>query len=336
MWHTSGRGCDPGARSRAGPVTVSTSVGTQRRTRPCRWGEVESGPSAGDDDATILPASPPRAEATAGRYRSNVLGLALALFVLGAFTLTAGAQTSDRQADSAIPAELVPFLVDDDGLTPISVDPRARTVGLDGIVVAAVGSLTAFWGTELVRLYGVEFGPRPALAPYIPSTGRIPPCGDDLTVSLATRQAFYCTAGDYIGWDAEFLFPETYTAFHALAPAVILAHEWAHAAQARADVVSTALVSELQADCFAGAWLAASTDPIVTELRSDFLDRAPRFFAWIGDPHDGEVGDQDRHGRAGERQAAFGDGYRRGAIACAVLAAPAFPDVDPAAAADRS
>lgn len=98
---------------------------------------------------------------------------------------------------------------------------------------------------------------------------------------------------------------------------VILAHEWGHIAQAldpRLDEIwvdrdAPYAETELQADCYAGAWAATNLDTreqdlAVLELRA------------IGDPPDVPANDPDGHGTPDEREAAFRLGVDEGITAC--------------------
>ena len=69
--------------------------------------------------------------------------------------------------------------------------------------------------------------------------------------------------------------------------ALVLAHEWGHAIQARYgfdDFNSPTVVSELQADCFAGGWTGASPAARATSrLAPGDLEEAMAGFLLIGD-----------------------------------------------------
>lgn len=98
---------------------------------------------------------------------------------------------------------------------------------------------------------------------------------------------------------------------------VILAHEWGHIAQAvnpRLDEIwvdpdAPYAETELQADCYAGAWAGINLDAREQELAVLEL-RA------IGDPPDVPLDDPDGHGTPDEREAAFRLGVGRGISAC--------------------
>ncbi|MEM9037977.1 MAG: neutral zinc metallopeptidase [Actinomycetota bacterium] len=202
-------------------------------------------------------------------------------------------------------------------LAPVLPVPDGEPPFVD-VMLLAVEDLPVFWAVEAEALWGIEWEPLALVDAYLPSTGSFPTCGSTIDeISEVELQAFYCPVDDLVAWDAEELFPGAYQWFGAATPAVILAHEWAHAAQRRAGIDGTTEVMELQADCFAGAWLAQAPASFDAAAQ-DFLTRAPSFFAWIGDPADRYVPVEQRHGDGGQRLRAFGTGHRAGAAACAV------------------
>lgn len=98
---------------------------------------------------------------------------------------------------------------------------------------------------------------------------------------------------------------------------VVLAHEWAHVAQALdprldeiwVDPAAPYAETELQADCYAGAWAA-------TNLDAEERERAVAELRAIGDGPDVPADDPDGHGTADEREAAFRLGVTGGITAC--------------------
>lgn len=93
------------------------------------------------------------------------------------------------------------------------------------------------------------------------------------------------------------------------------AHEWGHVVQAQNPSVDPStsedglpIDSELQADCFSGAWAADEATASINDLRADVRES--------GDTPDVAVDDDDAHGTPNERLAAFELGYDDGAAAC--------------------
>lgn len=200
----------------------------------------------------------------------------------------------------------------------------------------ASASLEAYWAEEAPAL-GVNYNaPQDfALFDQAVSTG----CG---SASSATGP-FYCPPDQTIYIDVTF-YDELRSRFGAsggpLAEMYVIAHEWGHHVQNLAGVLersqdgqtgpsSSAVRVELQADCFAGAWVAnASTvpddsgvpflQPITAAQRRDALDAA----AAVGDDHiqqatQGQVNPHTfTHGTSEQRMNWFETGYEQGAGAC--------------------
>jgi predicted metalloprotease len=168
-------------------------------------------------------------------------------------------------------------------------------------------------------------------------------CG---TASNATGP-FYCPPEETVYIDPTFfdLLRQQYGAQAGpLAQMYVLAHEWGHHIQAITGIFdrypnngtgpdSNGVRTELQADCFAGAWVAAAADerdrngvaylqePTDEQLR-DALDAA----ATVGDDHiqeqSGAVNPETwTHGSSEQRQRWFTAGYRGGLGACDTFAA---------------
>jgi predicted metalloprotease len=133
--------------------------------------------------------------------------------------------------------------------------------------------------------------------------------------------AFYCIAGDFMAYDdADGGLPALVDSLGKEAVAVVLAHEFGHAIQARADAWDNlGVLKEQQADCFAGAWsahVAAGGSPLI---RFDDNDIRAGIVAMIQvrDPIDGEgLNDPRAHGTGFDRVGAFQDGFEGGPERC--------------------
>ncbi|MCW2791955.1 MAG: putative protein of unknown function zinc metallopeptidase [Nocardioides sp.] len=207
-----------------------------------------------------------------------------------------------------------------------SVDLRNRPADLDQTLQATAGSLREFWSAELPRIYDKPFED---LAGGIqPKTQDSPPwtCnGERVTYDDIRGNAFYCGGknDDYIAYDAAYLLPKLDKSFGALTPAVVLAHEFGHAVQHRAGVNAPSVVIELQADCFAGAWVAyaqqSAGDPVAVEETA--LDSSIRAIPLLRDQPGTAATNPKAHGLGFDRVNAFQTGYESGAGRCAT-----FPD----------
>lgn len=137
------------------------------------------------------------------------------------------------------------------------------------------------------------------------------------------ENAFYCDEGDFIVYDDAVLFPDFADEFGMSVTALVIAHEWGHAIQGsnRNDIlysyVSTTI--ELQADCFAGAWVADAQRNGVKGVRLSDRDVTSALLGLIqlGDVPGGLPDDPAAHGSAFDRVSAFQDGYLGGVVPCA-------------------
>ena len=217
---------------------------------------------------------------------------------------------------------------DDSGMTAAttSVDLSNRPADLDQTLEATAGSLREFWAAELPRIYDERFED---LAGGIqPKTENSPPwtCNRErLTYDDIRGNAFYCGGedDDYIAYDAANLMPGLNESFGALTPAVVLAHEFGHAVQHRAEVDAPSVVIELQADCLAGAWVAyaqtSASDPLTVDETA--LDSSIRAIPLLRDQPGTAAINPKAHGLGFDRVNAFQTGYESGAGECAT-----FPD----------
>ncbi|MFC9560138.1 neutral zinc metallopeptidase [Agromyces sp. NPDC056965] len=200
----------------------------------------------------------------------------------------------------------------------------------------ASASLETYWAEEAPAL-GVNYNAPQDFVLFDQATTTA--CG---SASSATGP-FYCPPDQTIYIDVTF-YDELRSRFGAnggtLAEMYVIAHEWGHHVQNLAGVLersqdgqtgpsSNAVRVELQADCFAGAWVAnASTVPddagvpflqeITEAQRQDALDAA----ASVGDDHiqqatQGQVNPHSfTHGTSDQRKNWFEAGFTQGAEAC--------------------
>ncbi|KQQ52093.1 neutral zinc metallopeptidase [Plantibacter sp. Leaf314] len=200
----------------------------------------------------------------------------------------------------------------------------------------AYSSLDDYWSEELPAL-GVDYTSPADFIIFDQQTNT--GCG---AASSATGP-FYCPPDQTIYIDTSF-YSELRDRFGAsggpLAEMYVVAHEWGHHIQAltgvmdRADRSGTGPASdsvriEVQADCFAGAWVAAASDtedakgvaflkPVTQQEIDDALSAA----AAVGDDRiqeaaTGQVNPEAwTHGSAEQRQRWFMTGYNGGPAAC--------------------
>jgi len=198
----------------------------------------------------------------------------------------------------------------------------------DEMLAQSLGDLEHWWKDEYRDLYGQRYqdlgGGVWAMQPPLSAPG----CLDDPDTSYdeVEGNAFYCSPPDMIAWDDNLLIPRLYEVFGEFGMAVVLAHEWGHAVQARAYVDAPSVVAELQADCFAGAWLRRIHDGAngALEMSDRELDGAIAAVLQLGDSPGSSAQDPDAHGNGFDRTGAVQDGYFHGAAAC-----KAYPGTPP-------
>ncbi|HEX9259794.1 MAG TPA: neutral zinc metallopeptidase [Acidimicrobiales bacterium] len=191
----------------------------------------------------------------------------------------------------------------------------------DEMLAFSLGDLEQWWKDEFRDLYGSRFKDLAegvwAVQPQLGAPG----CGDDDRTRYddVEGNAFYCSPPDMIAWDDTFLIPRLSEVFGEFGMALVLAHEWGHAVQARGDGFDApSVVTELQADCFAGAWLRHVDDGENEELdMSDReLDGAVAAILQLADSPGTRALDPGAHGNGFDRTGALQDGYFNGTQAC--------------------
>lgn len=200
-------------------------------------------------------------------------------------------------------------------------------------MVAAADALNQYWETQ-VRGYEI-----PQLVLFDGSTQSA--CG---TASAQTGP-FYCPTEQGIYLDTDFfgtLSRDYGASTGALAQMYVLAHEWGHhitnllgdlGSDRGTGATSNTVRVELQADCFAGAWVGdatVATDetgvPLLEPITRDQLGDALSAAAAVGDDHIMESAgvdvnpDRFTHGTSEQRQRWFITGYESGPAACDTFA----------------
>lgn len=191
----------------------------------------------------------------------------------------------------------------------------------EDLEVEALNDVEAYWEEEFPEIYGSDFEPVDGgFIPYGPDT-EVPDCGpQELDYETAQNNAFYCTFDDYIAWDDVGLLATVEEDYGPLAVGVIMAHEYGHAVQERIDVFDQAtIITELQADCFAGAW-ASDVNGRIPYFSSDngaLVASIAAFVELLRDAPGSSKNSPTAHGSAFDRISAFQNGYDEGASACA-------------------
>lgn len=226
---------------------------------------------------------------------------------------------------------------DDAGRQPIERDPdrsttttvdQARGIDLDdvpvadqddAIIEAALTEVERFWEAAFPDIYGSRFVPvQGGFFAYGPDR-TLPRCGGALRYQDIAQNAFYCPSDDLIAWDTDNLTNDLLAEFGPFTLAIVTAHEYGHAIQARGPVVGPTIALEQQADCFAGAFTAfvADGESEALAVSIDDLDSAVAGFLTLRDAIGTPANDPSAHGSAFDRIGAFQDGFTEGAERCA-------------------
>lgn len=195
----------------------------------------------------------------------------------------------------------------------------------DALMRQTIGSLDRAWTKWLPEVYERKYRRLKGGLYAYRSDSVTPKCeGTRFPYIVIRENAFYCPGDDLIAWDDEGLFPRLAKKHGELLLSVVLAHEWGHAIQYRADLTFRldTITAEQQADCFAGAWLAGldasePTEAKLVALREEGLDEVLSGLVEFRD----YVGLDQRlagsHGTAFDRIRAFQEGYETGPKKCA-------------------
>ena len=193
----------------------------------------------------------------------------------------------------------------------------------DGFLTAALSDIENFWKDQFPGLYGSEFKPLAGgiFAAYPDRAEPIPGCGTPETTYLDIKgNAFYCVEGDFMAYDDADLLPQLVSQLGQSAVAIVLAHEFGHAVQFRAnEFKQPTILKEQQADCFAGAWAAHVSRGESDVIKFTDKDVSGGLIAMIQvrDPLQlaGQI-DANSHGTGFDRVGAFQDGFNGGPERC--------------------
>jgi len=224
-------------------------------------------------------------------------------------------------------------------------DEDARVSGTGGelayqeTIDLALEDIQAFWTETLPEVYDLEYRELTddQILPYDEDTSNddLPSCGEEsVTYEDVADNAFYCVLGadseeDYVAYDDGTLFPRLFEDFGAFSLVQVLAHEWGHAVQGQTSVGLTggidefinaaSIQKELQADCFAGAYVAwvESEESQAFVLEPGDLETGLAGMLEFKDPAGTDPGQQGAHGNGFDRSNAFSEGFEQGATRCA-------------------
>ena len=199
----------------------------------------------------------------------------------------------------------------------------------DGYLAAALNDIQAYWSEEYPALFGEDFRPLSGgiYAAYPERTDPIPPCGGSENATtyqeVSDYGAFYCGEGDFMAYDdgPNGILAQLAQTYSPSVVAVVLAHEFGHAIQARTGDIDRGVptvYTEQQADCFSGAWSAHAWRGEAPGVAFDDEDVRTAMIALVSvrDPLGQSVYDQGGHGSAFDRIGAFETGFIGSAEKC--------------------
>ncbi len=257
-----------------------------------------------------------------------VIATCSALLLVGCSTTLQGKAVSvfdDPFSVAGMPATDGPT-----GLRSDAADPTREVEGtddgeIDELARQAVSDIEEYWEGVYGPTFNDEFTPVEALISWDANGFDGTFCGAD---TYALINAAFCHDDETIGWDRGELMPALKDANGEMGVTMVLAHEYGHAVQHQAGLGkkgTPTLVSEQQADCFAGAymrWVAEGSSPRFTLSTGEGLNNVLAAVIAFRDPllneGDPEVG-VDEHGSAFERLSAFQLGFTDGPSACASI-----------------
>lgn len=224
-------------------------------------------------------------------------------------------------------------------------DDKARVAGTGGeltyqqTIDLALEDIQAYWTETLPEIYSLEYRelPEEQILPYDEDTptDELPVCGEEsVTYEDVADNAFYCVLGadteeDYVAYDDGTLFPRLFEDFGAFSLVQVLAHEWGHAIQGQTSVglsgsidafiEAPSIQKELQADCFAGAYVAwvEAEESQAFALDPGDLETGLAGMLEFKDPAGTDPTQQGAHGNGFDRANAFSEGFESGATRCA-------------------
>jgi predicted metalloprotease len=201
----------------------------------------------------------------------------------------------------------------------------------DEFLRIALDDIQRWWSEQYPVLYDSPLEPlRGAVyAAYPERTDPIPGCGRDPETTyeqISEFAAFYCPDGDFLVYDdgEDGVLVSLTEEFGPTILGVVMAHEFGHAIQARSGVLArdlATIVTEQQADCFAGAWVAHAVggESETLEFTDDDVRIGLVAMITVRDPIGIDQFSEGGHGSAFDRVGAFQVGFTEGVERCAAL-----------------
>jgi len=262
---------------------------------------------------------------------SGLVRLSLTVVALLAVLMVAGAcvQTIPGRGGGVIDTENVgglPVRDGPSGLRQNAADAELQVQNadrgeIDRLAINSIADVQKFWAERFPEEFDTKFEPIKRLVSYDSTKPRgVIICGAD-TAKVAN--AFYCPPEDTIAWDRGVLLPAVVQTLGTdMAAVLVLAHEFGHAVQTRLRIVNQAtptIVSEQQADCFAGAFMRHVAEGKAEHFQlstGDGLNSVLAGLVAIRDQVGAALTGEGAHGTAFDRVTAFQFGFIDGPRRC--------------------
>jgi predicted metalloprotease len=250
---------------------------------------------------------------------------AAVLVVAGCTTFVDGralSMVNDPFRVGGLPATNGPSGVRSDAPSPTGTVVNTDNGAIDKLSLLSVNDIEEYWKAVYGPPLKGTFLPVGKLVSYDSNNPGSPIVCHSETYKLVN--AFFTSRCNLIAWDRGVFLPVAQKYFGDMSVNAVLAHEFGHALQSMAKLVSrkdTTIVREQQADCFAGVylyWVADGKSPRFTLSTADGLDHVLAGLITTRDPvMDSDTENDDEHGSAMDRISAFQMGFSDGASACA-------------------
>jgi predicted metalloprotease len=259
------------------------------------------------------------------RWQAAIACATAVLVVAGCSTVTQGRALSmlnDPFRVGDLPATNGPSGIRSNAPAPNGTVINTDNGQIDKLSLQSVTDIEEYWKSAYGQPLKGTFTPVAKLVSYDSNDPSSPIVCHEETYKLVN--AFFTGRCNLIAWDRGVFMPVAQRYFGDMSVTGVLAHEFGHALQQMAKLVTRAdptIVREQQADCFAGVylyWVASGKSPRFTLSTADGLDHVLAGIITTRDPVlDADTTNDDEHGSALDRISAFQMGFITGASACA-------------------
>lgn len=259
--------------------------------------------------------------------RPTIACLAAVLVVAGCTTFVAGNALSilnDPFRVGGLPATNGPSGVRPNTSAPTGTVINTNNGPIDKLSLLSINDIEEYWKAAYSESLKGTFHPVGELVSYDSKDPNSPIVCHNDTYDLVN--AFFTSRCNMIAWDRGVFLAVAQQYFGDMSVNGVLAHEFGHALQAMAKLVTKkdpTIVREQQADCFAGVylwWVAEGKSPRFTLSTADGLDHVLAGIITTRDPVlEADADNDDEHGSALDRVSAFQMGFLSGAPACAAI-----------------